>query len=505
MTPILRLGDYESCIPGELSLLHCEDFRDDAGYAGSLDKLTQNLRQPNPRLGSLMAVPSLPASFIGRPDLMRRVRDALLVDLQKPHVITSADARVGMQGMGGIGKSVLAAALARDRQVREAYPDGVLWVAFGQDLTQDDILKRQRDVVRHLGGDTTFESVIQGQGILRELLQARAVLLILDDIWRAADTIGFDVLGPRCRLLVTTRDAGILHALHGEKIPVSLFSEAEALQLLADTVGLAAAALPPEAREVAKECGLLPLALALSGGMAKKQGGDFHAVLERLRRADLDKIADRQSINEQHRSIWRAMQASVDMLSDDERKRFAELSVFATDTSIPEAAAATLWNYTGRLDDLDTGDLLINLSERSLVQLDLKIDTEDKTRRYFSLHDLLYDYALGIAGDRKSLHQNLLNAYQATCPDGWHEGPNDGYFFENLCHHLISQENWEGLIGDDTNPGPLTDLLFIQAKCEAGLVYDLVRDYNAALAAWPELQKKQEHFRRNSHIWVPKD
>src|ERR1035441_7800749 len=145
VTPILRLGDYEH-VPGELSLLHCEDFRDDAKYDNALAKLVAGLRQPNPKLGALFAVPSLPPNFLGRPDLMRRVRDALLVDLQTPQVITSADARVGVQGMGGIGKSVLAAALARNRQVRQAYPDGVVWIACGQKLTDDDLLKRQRDL-----------------------------------------------------------------------------------------------------------------------------------------------------------------------------------------------------------------------------------------------------------------------------------------------------------------------------------------------------------------------
>ena len=323
-------------VPGELSLLHCEDFRDDAKYPAALAKLIANLRQPNPKLGALFAVPSLPPNFLGRPELMRRVRDALLVDLQKPQVITRADARVGMQGMGGIGKSVLAAALARNRQVRQAYPDGVVWIAAGQKLTDEDLLKRQRDLARHLGGDDTFASLAQGQGVLRQLLAAKAVLLVLDDVWRAADAQAFDVLGPRCRMLVTTRDKGILDALHGALVPVSLFTEPEALQMLADAVNVVPATLPAEAREVARECGLLPLALALCGGMARKRGGDFHSVLERLRRADLEKIADRESINEQHRSIWRAMQASVEMLPDDEQQRFAELSVFATDQTVPD-------------------------------------------------------------------------------------------------------------------------------------------------------------------------
>jgi hypothetical protein len=374
VTPILRLGDY-SHIPGELALLHCEDFREGVDYDKAFTKLVANLRQANPRLGALLAVPSLPPHFIARPELMRRVRDALLVDLQTAHVITSADtsaeSHVGMQGMGGIGKSVLAAALARNRRIREAYPDGVVWISFGQNLTPESLLARLRDLVWHLGGDVAFDSLPQGQGILRELLQARAVLLILDDVWQAGDASQFNFLGPRCRMLITTRDAGIVQTLHGERVPVSLFVESEALQLLAEAVGIQPPALPPEAREVADECGLLPLALALSGGMAKKRGGDFRFVLERLRRADLDKIADRQSINPQHESLWRAMQASVDMLTNDEQRRFAELAVFQDDDdTVPESAIATLWEHTGRLDDLDTDDLLINLAERSLIQLD---------------------------------------------------------------------------------------------------------------------------------------
>jgi len=109
---------------------------------------------------------------------------------------------------------------------------------------------------------------------------------------------------------------------------------------------------------------------SLSGGMSKKRGGDFRSVLERLRRADLDKIADRESINPQHETLWRAMQASVDMLAIDEQRRFAELAVFSEDDTVPESSIATLWEHTGRLNDLDAHDLLINLAERSLIQLD---------------------------------------------------------------------------------------------------------------------------------------
>ena len=51
----------------------------------------------------------------------------------KPKVLEGqAVDKIGLQGVGGIGKSVLAAALARDREVCQAFPDGIYWLTIGQ-------------------------------------------------------------------------------------------------------------------------------------------------------------------------------------------------------------------------------------------------------------------------------------------------------------------------------------------------------------------------------------
>ncbi len=503
VVPIRRLGDMEN-VPGELSLLHCEDFRDDANYPAALAKLIASLREPNPKLGALHAVPTLPPSLIARPDLMCRVRDALLVDLQKPQVITSADAKVGVQGMGGIGKSVLAAALARNREVRRSYPDGVIWVSCGQNLGTDDLLARLRDVSKHLGGDTSFTSLPQAQGMLRELLQTKAVLLVLDDVWCAKDAQAFDVLGPRCRMLVTTRDAGILHALHGEHIPISLFTETEALQLLADAVTakerpVSVADLPPEAHEVVRECGCLPLALALCGGMVKS-GNSWLDVVDALSEADLDWAENRVGANEQHRSIWNAMTASYAVLSAEEKARFAELAVFLTDGTVPEPAAHVLWHHTARLSGRNCTKLLINLSERSLIQLDQKTDPDGTIRRRFRLHDLLHDYAVRVVGDMQALHRTLLDAYRAKCPDGWHSGPNDGYFLESICRHLSeSAGNWDEVVD------LLCEMRFVEARCRVRQVFELIADYRLAHENLPEAQvdlREERAREERGELWT---
>ncbi|MBI5605952.1 MAG: TIR domain-containing protein [Deltaproteobacteria bacterium] len=493
--PILLRGDYQD-IPGELGLLHCDDFRDDAQYPVQLAKLIANLRLDAPPLGALYGVPNLPPNFLGRPDLLRRVKDALLVDLQKPVVISGAAARVGMQGMGGIGKSVLAAALARDPEVRHSYPDGIIWVAVGQPPDRVSLL---RDVARHLGSQEPFQTEVQGQGVLRQLLLQKAVLLVLDDVWHASDAKAFDVLGPRCRALVTTRDIGILSTMGGECVPVSLFTEPEALQLLAGAVDMERAALPREAQEVVRECGCLPLAVALCGGMAKA-GHSWQDIVAALREADLEWPENREETNEQHRTIWNAMKASYDALKDVEKPRFAELAVFATGRTVPEAAVHVLWEHTGPLSDRNCSKLLISLSERSLIQLDQKAaQPGEAIERRFRLHDLVYDFATRLAGEPKALHRTLLDAYRGKCPDSWPSGPDDGYFFQQLVGHQADAGDW-------MEAGELvTDFPWLMRKCELGLFDSISYDYGTLERRAPaEIAKRLEFwstsFREKIHI-----
>ena len=135
--------------------------------------------------------------------------------------------------------------------------------------------------------------------------QGKACLLVLDDLWRLRDAEPFDVLGPRSRLLTTTRDADLLVALGAGKLPLDVLSEDLALELLASWSGQARQALPPVARQVAESCGYLPLALALAG--ARIQGGgrweDVLAALERGHLEFLDHLWQRLQIAaNEHRS-----------------------------------------------------------------------------------------------------------------------------------------------------------------------------------------------------------
>ena len=110
--------DGYNLILEDLKLFHAEDFRDDARCDAHLANLIRPLTEAIPSVGKLVAVPELPACFIAQPDRIKALRDLLLVDLLKPVVVSGAAARIGLQGMGGIGKSVLASALAYRPEVR---------------------------------------------------------------------------------------------------------------------------------------------------------------------------------------------------------------------------------------------------------------------------------------------------------------------------------------------------------------------------------------------------
>jgi WD40 repeat protein len=483
VNPIVRLDgaaaarkkiDGYSLIPGDLRLIHAEDFRDDSQFDAHLVNLIRQLNDPLTPAGKLVAVPELPPHYLDQPARLAALRDILLADLQKPVVVSGARARVGLQGMGGIGKSVLASALAHRPEVRRAFPDGVFWVTLGQEPNVADL---QHTLAHRLGDDGFFAGVDAGKEKLRELLSRRSALLVLDDVWQRGHAEAFNVLGPCGRLMLTTRDAGLVTALATKEnhYQVQLPTEAEAAALLAKTAGVKVHALTVEAREVVGECGRLPLGLALCGGMVHG-GRTWQDVLVALREHDLEYLSDSHPAEEQHGSIWKAMDVSIRALPEPERERFAELAVFALDTGAPEAAVETLWGHTGGLSPRYARDLLMNFRRRSLI------DFDPGTRR-MSLHDLLHNFATGMTEDMAVLHRALLAAYRKKCEKEWSSGPDDGYFLQTLCRHLLASGEVDDAIA------LLTGLDWIVAKCRAGLVLSLQQDFRDTIAAMPETQE----------------
>ncbi|MEH2081102.1 MAG: NB-ARC domain-containing protein [Nostoc sp.] len=157
---------------------------------------------------TLFQAPPLPTYFVERPEYSDDLKTRLLNG-------SSSDSRTlvitAIHGLGSVGKSTLAAALAHNAEIQSRFCDGILWATLGQ---QPNVLALLSGWVQALG-DYSFKptSVEATSSHLRTLLYDKAVLLVVDDAWNTEDARAFNFGGARCQVLVTTREGHIADAL----------------------------------------------------------------------------------------------------------------------------------------------------------------------------------------------------------------------------------------------------------------------------------------------------
>jgi hypothetical protein len=212
-------------------------------------------------------VPALPPKYLQRKEVLKRLKEKILDAPGQKMGTIGSQPPIGLVGMGGVGKSVLAIAIARDDEVRGKFPDGVIWLTLGKNVT---VTEKQIELIQVLGlPPMNFKNWEEGRAQLSMLTVERAYLIILHDVWEETDAEAFTRLGTGCRLLVTTRNRRVLEKIGAEVFQLDVLTPQEALELLTSHVEQPIEALPPEAVEVAKFCGYLPLALASFGSLIR--------------------------------------------------------------------------------------------------------------------------------------------------------------------------------------------------------------------------------------------
>lgn len=432
-------------------------------------------RQP----GILIGVPNQKPHHVPRTGDMQRIKNALFnLNRQSVGIVGSrpqTNVRVGLQGMGGIGKTELAVYTVNDPEVRHAFPDGVYWTSLGQEPAVESL---QSSLLNQITGErVTVESRSEGAMLLREALRGRQALLVVDDVWSNRDALAFDVANEQSRMLVTTRDATVLTALGAEELTLEVLSEKAALQLLALWSGEALDTLPleAEAEAVAKECGYLPLALAVAGAQVH-DGRSWVDLAQTLKEGRLDYL------DHPYGSIFTSLRLSVDALDEEIRHRYLELAVFPEDIPIPHATIERYWHHTGNLTSEQSHTLLGQLERKGLLYLN-----GDKGDPKISFHDLQRDYLQLVAEDLTGLHTQLLSAHVAAYGTGkqtwhWSDLPVDEpYLWLQLAYHLKHADSLDEL------EGLLLDFRWLYAKLKAAGLNALMADF--ALAPKEKLLK----------------
>ncbi|CAN6446010.1 unnamed protein product [Victoria cruziana] len=297
--------------------------------------------------------------------------------------------KIGICGMGGIGKTTTAKAIY-DKLYSEF--DGGSFIQDirefaerkGMEAVQEKLI---RDVLKQ-DNDQHINSVEQGRVIIKQRLERKRVLIILDNIVNpyqlealCGDYIAHkpeDLFGEGSKIIVTARDEAILlgFGLTGHQIyyPQEL-KHPWSLKLFhrhafkhEQPPPLALLKLAEEATGIA---GGLPLVLELFGkafsGLKKPE--EWKNELKNLR---MNPPTD----------IMKNLRWSYDELDDDEKKVFLDIACFLVGAK--RKLVAYLW------DDIAFEDAILVLQGRSL----LSVDDEDR----FRMHDRIQEMGRWIAG-----------------------------------------------------------------------------------------------------------
>jgi hypothetical protein len=433
VVPVLRLGDFQ--LPPELRNLHCPDVRASRPWVEAIVEIRRVLKTPVPTLGSIDGLPSLPPYFRPRPALLSRIADAVLLDQQSP-VNTERWQRVALLiGMGGVGKSVLAAAFARSIETRRAFSDGIYWLDMRRmpapEATLESLAERIAPRLEAAG-----RTDVAAEQRLTSGLRGKRCLIVLDNVESVEQLAGvarcLDVTG---RVLVTTRAVSLVGEAH--RVRVDGLEPAEARQQLADWLQLQPAEFDMDCETILRACDGLPFAIALCGASIANDVARS-AVAARLERFDLAELRQRFPDYE-YPGLLPCLEVSVEAVTRTSEHAIACLErmvIFAAGAQIPEAAVFRAWHVGVDLDESGSSFVLAGLCSHSLLRF-------EQDQRTVSIHQLVHAYLTRRVPNQRRLHNELLAAYAQVSSSDWVEGPVDGYYYQHLVHHLLQARGTE--------------------------------------------------------------
>uniref|UniRef100_A0A667GHS5 Apoptotic peptidase activating factor 1 n=1 Tax=Lynx canadensis TaxID=61383 RepID=A0A667GHS5_LYNCA len=375
-------------------------------------------------------VPQRPVVFV----LGRKLVNSIQQNLFK---LNGEPGWVIIYGMAGCGKSVLAAETVRDHSFLDGcFPGGVHWVSVGKQ-DKSGLLMKLQNLCARLDQDESFSqrlplNIEEAKDRLRILMLRKhpRSLLILDDVWDPWVLKAFD---NQCQILITTRDKSVTDSVMGPKYVVSVESglgKEKGLEILSLFVNMKKADLPEQAHSIIKECKGSPLVVSLIGALLRDFPNRWDYYLRQLQNKQFKRI--RKSSFYDYEALDEAMSISVEMLREDIKDYYTDLSILQKDVKVPTKVLCILWD----METEEVEDILQEFVNKSL----LFCDRNGKSFCYY-LHDLQVDFLIEKNRNQlQDLHKKLITQFQR------HHQPHTlspdqedcMYWYNFLAYHMAS-------------------------------------------------------------------
>ncbi|RXH90649.1 hypothetical protein DVH24_035413 [Malus domestica] len=235
----------------------------------------------------------------------------IVTELKKPDIN-----RIGVYGLGGVGKTTLAKEVYREVVKEKLFDDVVIILNVKE---KKDNEKIQNEITRKLSMDVD-ESKDMGTraSLLRARIKDGKTLVILDDVLERIDFEAVGLVGvPNCKLLLTSREKKVFFSdMRTQKeFPLGFLSEKESWSLFEKMAGdvVKDNRILKEATQLAKKCGGLPvLVVAVASALRDGSLEEWKDALRSFKRFD------KKELNEK---AFLALKWSYEQLEDQELKQ----------------------------------------------------------------------------------------------------------------------------------------------------------------------------------------
>ncbi|XP_058199774.1 disease resistance protein SUMM2-like isoform X2 [Rhododendron vialii] len=320
--------------------------------------------------------------------------------------------KIGIWGMGGVGKTTILRLLNNTPEIARIF-NFVIWVTVSKSqsirMIQEEV--GQRLSVEITKGESDDRVAIK----LRQRLNGKKYLLLLDDVWNMVDLDAVGIPNPNqnngCKVVLTTRKFEVCRQMGTDvEIKVKVLPEEEAQEMFYTNVGdvVRLPTIKQLAESIVTECDGLPLGLkVVSGALRKEEDVNvWENFLRELRSPATSFIKD---LNEK---VFNILKVSYDHLEDTQKKQcLLFCGLYPEDSEIKNSELIGYW----RAERILSRELTLHEAHvkghailRALIDSSLleKCNGDD----YVKMHDVVRDLVLAMTSPKGEEPQHLVRA-----------------------------------------------------------------------------------------------